>query len=78
MDVDNFDEVLARTEPRSQLRLGGPDSPRLPIVFRSLDDFHPDAALYCGLEPFVPEEAAGRTRRNFQSVIPPWVTVTHA
>jgi type VI secretion system protein ImpC len=51
IDVDNFDEVLARTEPRLRLRLGGPDSPRLPIVFRSLDDFHPDA-LYRSLELF--------------------------
>jgi type VI secretion system protein ImpC len=51
IDVDNFDEVLARTEPRLQLRVGSPDSPRLPIAFRSLDDFHPDA-LYRGLELF--------------------------
>jgi type VI secretion system protein ImpC len=53
IDVDNFDEVLARTEPRLHLRLGGPDSPRVPIVFRSLDDFHPDA-LYRSLELFAP------------------------
>jgi type VI secretion system protein ImpC len=59
LDVDNFDEVLARTEPRLQLRLGGPDSPPLPIVFRSLDDFHPDA-LYRSLEVFAPLRAIRR------------------
>lgn len=53
VDVDNFDEVLARTQPRLHLRLASPDSPRLPIVFRSLDDFHPDA-LYRNLELFAP------------------------
>ena len=51
VDVDNFGEVLARTAPRLEIRLGGPDAPGLPIVFRSLEDFHPDA-LYRGLEPF--------------------------
>jgi type VI secretion system protein ImpC len=53
VDVDNFGEVLARIAPRLEIHLGGPDSPGLPIVFRSLDDFHPDA-LYRGLEPFGP------------------------
>jgi type VI secretion system protein ImpC len=53
IDVDNFDAVLARTQPRLHLRLGGPDSPRSPIMFRSLDDFHPDA-LYRSLELFAP------------------------
>ncbi len=53
VDVDNFGEVLARIPPRLELHLGGPDSPGLPIVFRSLDDFHPDA-LYRGLAPFGP------------------------
>ena len=53
VDVDNFGDVLARIEPRLELRLGGPDSPGLPIAFRSLDDFHPDA-LYRRLEPFGP------------------------
>jgi type VI secretion system protein ImpC len=53
VDVDNLGEVLARIEPRLALRLGGPDSPGLPVTFRSLDDFHPDA-LYRGLEPFGP------------------------
>ena len=51
VDVDNFGEVLARFEPRLELHVGGPDAPGLPIVFRSLDDFHPDA-LYRELEPF--------------------------
>lgn len=53
VDVDNFGEVLARIEPRLHLRLRGPDAPELPIVFRGLDDFHPDA-LYRGLEAFGP------------------------
>lgn len=53
IDVDNFDQVLARTEPRLHLRLVGPDSAPLPIVFRTLDDFHPDA-LYRNLELFAP------------------------
>ncbi len=53
VDVDNFGEVLARIAPRIEIRLGGPNSPELPIGFRSLEDFHPDA-LYRGLEPFRP------------------------
>lgn len=53
VDVDNFGEVLARCAPRLDIHLGGPDSQGLPIAFRSLDDFHPDA-LYRGLEPFGP------------------------
>jgi type VI secretion system protein ImpC len=53
VDVDNVGEVMARIAPRLEVHLGGPDSPGLPIVFRSLDDFHPDA-LYRGLEPFSP------------------------
>jgi type VI secretion system protein ImpC len=51
--VDNFGEVLARFAPRLELHVGGPDSPTLPIVFRSLDDFHPDS-LYSALEAFGP------------------------
>ena len=53
VDIDNFDEVLARLEPRPVLRLGGPDAPEMPIAFRSLDDFHPDA-LYRRLDAFEP------------------------
>ena len=53
VDVDNVGEVMARIAPRLEVHLGGPDSPGLPIVVRSLDDFHPDA-LYRGLEPFSP------------------------
>jgi type VI secretion system protein ImpC len=53
VDVDNFGEVLARIAPRLELHLSGSDSPGLPIVFRGLDDFHPDA-LYRGLAPFGP------------------------
>jgi type VI secretion system protein ImpC len=53
VDVDTFGEVLARIAPRLEVQLDGPDSPGLPIVFRGLDDFHPDA-LYRGLEPFGP------------------------
>ena len=51
VDVDNFGEVLTRFEPRLELHLGGPESPEVPIVFRGLEDFHPDA-LYRGLAPF--------------------------
>jgi type VI secretion system protein ImpC len=51
VDVDNFGEVLARIAPRLEIHPGGPDSPGLPIAFRSLEDFHPDS-LYRGLQPF--------------------------
>jgi type VI secretion system protein ImpC len=53
VDLDDFDEVLGRLEPRLVLRLGGPDAPEMPIAFRSLDDFHPDA-LYRRLDAFEP------------------------
>jgi type VI secretion system protein ImpC len=53
VDLDRFDEVLARLEPRLELRLGSPDIPRLPIAFLRLDDFHPDR-LHRDLEIFRP------------------------
>src|SRR5262245_20074326 len=51
VDVDTFGEVLAQIAPRLEIRVGGPDSPLVPMVFRSLEDFHPDS-LYRRLEPF--------------------------
>ena len=48
VDIDNFDEVLARLHP--QLELPGPDGP-IRIRFESLDDFLPDA-LYHNLPLF--------------------------
>ncbi|HVQ76193.1 MAG TPA: type VI secretion system contractile sheath large subunit, partial [Candidatus Binatia bacterium] len=53
VDVDNFERMLARIEPRLEIRLGDSDSPRLPIVFRRLEDFHPDA-LHRDMELFGP------------------------
>jgi type VI secretion system protein ImpC len=53
VDIDNFDEVMARLEPRLVLRLGGPDAPEVPISLRGLDEFHPDA-LYRRLDAFTP------------------------
>ena len=40
VDLDNFDEVLARMRP--QLELPGPDEP-IRMRFETLEDFHPDA-----------------------------------
>ncbi len=51
VDVDNFDDVLARMAPRVNLDLGGTAAGAGPVEFRRLDDFHPDA-LYRRLEFF--------------------------
>src|SRR5215467_1526191 len=40
VDIDNFDDVLARMRP--QLELPGPDAP-IRMQFESLEDFHPDS-----------------------------------
>jgi type VI secretion system protein ImpC len=41
IDRDNFDEVLANTNPELHLRVPASEE-RTPIWFASLDDFHPD------------------------------------
>jgi type VI secretion system protein ImpC len=47
IDIDNFDTVMARIAPRLRLRL---DSD-VELVFRQMEDFHPDA-LFQNLEIF--------------------------
>ena len=42
VDLDTFDELFTRLQPRATLAFGGE---RLELTFGSLDDFHPDALL---------------------------------
>ncbi len=51
VDIDNFDERLARFAPRLSLPLGTVGEPGQPIEFGRLDDFHPDR-LYQRLDLF--------------------------
>jgi type VI secretion system protein ImpC len=51
VDVDNFDEVLARLAPTLSLDLDGEENPKLALTFKELDDFHPDA-LFQRLDVF--------------------------
>ena len=44
IDCDNFDKVLARLEPKLKLEQADLDQP-LELVFRSLEDFHPDKVV---------------------------------
>lgn len=49
IDIDNFDQVLARLAPRLHLPIG--DTISVPLQFAELDDFHPDT-LYRRMELF--------------------------
>jgi type VI secretion system protein ImpC len=51
VDIDNFDEVLARANPSVYLPIGRETGKPIKVAFDSLDDFHPDA-LYRRLEIF--------------------------
>lgn len=53
VDVDSFGEVMARLDPRIELRLAGADGRQGAITFGGLDDFRPDR-LYRDLEVFDP------------------------
>lgn len=43
VDIDNFDEVLARANPSVCLPIGRETGKPIKVAFDSLDDFHPDA-----------------------------------
>lgn len=43
IDVDNFDEVVARVAPRLRISLDDTPESKVLIEIRQLDDFHPDA-----------------------------------
>jgi len=51
IDVDNLDDVLFRFAPRLRLPVGDPASGGFEVVFKALDDFHPDG-LYQRVELF--------------------------
>lgn len=51
VDIDNFDQVLARLAPRLALGTGMPDGGVVEVAFTALDDFHPDT-LFTNLEVF--------------------------
>ena len=51
IDRDNFDEVMARMGVALHLPLAGEHSPRFPLRFAELEDFHPDR-LFAQLEIF--------------------------
>ncbi len=51
VDVDNFEEVLARLRPRLSLEPGDAGAPAVEIEFGRMDAFHPDG-LYQGLDIF--------------------------
>ncbi len=51
IDVDNFDQVLARLAPRAAGQVGGPGGGAASVDLRGLDDFHPDH-LYRTLPAF--------------------------
>lgn len=50
VDIDSFEEVLARLAPQLTLSLGDPGG-EVKLLFRQLEDFHPDA-LYQRLDLF--------------------------
>ena len=45
IDVDTFDDVLARTAPRLRLAGGDTGAAAIAIPFSRLDDFHPDSLM---------------------------------
>ncbi len=51
IDIDNFAAVMSRIAPKLQLQLGNDTSPAIPIIFRQMEDFHPDT-LFQKLEIF--------------------------
>ena len=51
IDIDNFAAVMSRIAPKLQLQLGNDTSPAIHIIFRQMEDFHPDA-LFQKLEIF--------------------------
>jgi type VI secretion system protein ImpC len=51
IDRDNFDDVLAKLAPELHLPLGGPGGPTASLLFRELEDFHPDR-IFEGLKIF--------------------------
>lgn len=51
VDIDSFEQVLARLAPRLTLGIEAPDGGVEEIAFTSLDDFHPDT-LFAKLEVF--------------------------
>lgn len=63
IDRDNFDDVMARMNVKLSLPLEGPDSPRVTIEFKTLDDFHPDK-IYEHVELF---QALRRTRKKLNN-----------
>jgi type VI secretion system protein ImpC len=42
VDIDNFDKILAKIAPAVQLDIGSHVNQRIELVFKQLDDFHPD------------------------------------
>ena len=60
IDVDNFDAVFEKIAPCLKLRLADGEHP-LPVRFKELDDFHPDA-LFAQVEVFQAEVDAQRAR----------------
>ncbi len=51
VDIDNFEQVLARLAPRTALGFEAPGGGAEEVAFAALDDFHPDA-LFTKLEVF--------------------------
>ena len=51
IDIDNFAAVMSRIASKLQLQLGNDTSPAIPIIFREMEDFHPDT-LFQKLEIF--------------------------
>jgi type VI secretion system protein ImpC len=51
LDVDNFEECLARLSPRIEITIGYPGQRKITLQFNELDDFHPDT-LYRKVDLF--------------------------
>ncbi len=45
VDRDDLDDVIAALAPELHLAIGGPESPRIAVRFRMIDDFHPDQLI---------------------------------
>ena len=63
VDRDNFDEAMARLAPALRMPFG---NTVLPVMFRELEDFHPDR-LFERLPPF---QALRGLRRRLPEVAP--------
>jgi type VI secretion system protein ImpC len=51
VDIDNFAAVMSHIAPKLQLQMGNDTSPAVSIIFRQMEDFHPDT-LFQKLEIF--------------------------